>query len=85
MRLLDKRKVKRILLVTSAIHMPRALATFRTLGITAIPSPTDYLEVDRKNFEIKDFLPNIDALGDTSLAVREYLGIMAYRWRGWIK
>lgn len=85
MRLLDKRRVKRVLLVTSAIHMPRALATFRTLGISAIPSPTDYLEADRKKKEIKDFLPDIDALGKTSLAVKEYLGLMAYRWRGWIK
>jgi len=83
--LLDKRRVKRVLLVTSAIHMPRALATFRTLGINAIPSPTDYLEVDRKKYEIKDFLPDIDGLGKTSLAVKEYLGLLAYRWRGWIK
>lgn len=83
--LLDKRSVKRVLLVTSAIHMPRALATFRTLGINAIPSPTDYLATNRKKYEIKDFLPNIDALKDTSLAVKEYLGMMAYRWRGWIK
>ena len=83
--LLDKRKVKSILLVTSAIHMSRALATFRALGINAIPSPTDYMETDRKKYEIKDFLPNLDALGDTSLAIKEYLGMMAYRWRGWIK
>jgi uncharacterized SAM-binding protein YcdF (DUF218 family) len=83
--LLEKQGVKRVLLVTSAIHMPRALATFRTLGINAIPSPTDYLETDRKKHEIKDFLPDIDALGKTSLAVKEYLGMIAYRWRGWIK
>jgi uncharacterized SAM-binding protein YcdF (DUF218 family) len=83
--LLNKQGVKRVLLVTSAIHMPRALATFRTLGINAIPSPTDYMETNQKKYEIKDFLPNIDALGDTSLAVKEYLGMMAYRWRGWIK
>ena len=83
--LMDKRKVKSILLVTSAIHMSRALATFRALEINAIPSPTDYMETDRKKYEIKDFLPNLDALGDTSLAIKEYLGILAYRWRGWIK
>jgi uncharacterized SAM-binding protein YcdF (DUF218 family) len=83
--LLEKQGVKRVLLVTSAIHMPRALATFQTLGINAIPSPTDYLEVDRKKYEIKDFLPDIDGLGKTSLAVKEYLGLLAYRWRGWIK
>ena len=82
--LLDKQGIKRILLVTSAIHMPRALATFQALGINAIPSPTDYLEVDLKNYEIKDFLPDIDALGKTSMVIKEYLGLMVYRWRGWV-
>jgi len=82
--LLDKRGVKRVLLVTSAIHMPRALATFQTLGINVIPSPTDYLEVDRKNYEIVDFLPDIDAIGKTSMVIKEVLGMMVYRWRGWV-
>lgn len=82
--LIDKRGVKRVLLVTSAIHMPRALATFQTFGINVIPSPTDYIEEDRKNYEIIDFLPDLDSLGKTSLVIKEYLGMMVYRWRGWI-
>jgi len=82
--LLEKLGVNRVLLVTSAIHMPRALATFQALGIGTIPSPTDYLVVKRKKYEPTDFLPDIDALGKTSLAIKEYLGLLAYRWRGWI-
>ena len=40
-RLLRERGIRRILLVTSALHMPRALATFRKLDLEVIPAPTD--------------------------------------------
>ena len=83
--LLDKRGLESVLLVTSAIHMPRALATFQTLGINVIPSPTDYIQEDRKDHDITDFLPDLDSLGKTSLVIKEYLGLLAYRWQGWIK
>ena len=84
-RLLERRGLKSILLVTSAMHMPRALATFRAAGINAIPSPTDYEVIDREELTILDFLPDAEALADTTKAVKEYLGLVVYRWRGWIK
>jgi len=40
--ILNERSLQRILLVTSALHMPRALAVFQNLGIDAIPAPTDF-------------------------------------------
>jgi uncharacterized SAM-binding protein YcdF (DUF218 family) len=40
--ILEERNVQTILLVTSALHMPRALAVFRHLGLDAIPAPTDF-------------------------------------------
>ena len=84
-RLLNQKKLKTILLVTSASHMPRALATFRSAGITAIPSPTDYKIVDQEKSFVLSFLPDIGSLGGTTLALKEYLGLLVYRWRGWIK
>lgn len=83
-RLLDGRGLKTVLLVTSAMHMPRALATFRAAGINVIPSPTDYGAADREEFTILDFLPDAEALADTTRAIKEYLGLVVYRWRGWI-
>ncbi len=41
--ILDEEGLESVLLVTSAMHMPRALAIFRNLGIAATPAPTDYL------------------------------------------
>jgi uncharacterized SAM-binding protein YcdF (DUF218 family) len=65
--------------------MPRALATFRAEGINALPSPTDYEVVDREGYTILDFLPDAEALADTTQAIKEYMGLVVYRWRGWIK
>lgn len=83
-RLLDRQGLENILLVTSAMHMPRALATFRMAGINAIPSPTDYGVTDREESTILDFLPDAGALAGTTQAIKEYLGLAVYRWRGWI-
>jgi uncharacterized SAM-binding protein YcdF (DUF218 family) len=47
-RLLEANGLEEIRLVPSALHMPRALATFRSLGITAIPAPTDFEVVDQR-------------------------------------
>lgn len=84
-KLLDQRKLKKILLVTSAAHTPRALATFRSAGITSIPSPTDYKIVDQEKSIVLSFLPDIGALGGTTQALKEHLGFLVYRWRGWIR
>lgn len=84
-RLMDERGLKRVLLVTSALHMPRALATFRAVGVDALPSPTDYKVVNKEERTILDFLPEAEALLGTTRAMKEYLGLVVYRWRGWIR
>ncbi len=82
-RLLRAHGIKRILLVTSALHMPRALATFRKLGIEAIPAPTDFEAEPPSGFWLLRWLPDIDALDRSSRAMKEILGLWVYRWRGW--
>lgn len=84
-RLMDERGLNRVLLVTSALHMPRALATFRAVGVDVIPSPTDYGVVDKEESTILDFLPDAEALFGTTRAMKEYLGFVVYRLRGWIE
>ncbi|MBD2101214.1 YdcF family protein [Leptolyngbya sp. FACHB-261] len=87
--ILQERGLRRVLLVTSALHMPRSLAIFAKQGIEAIPATTDYLAVEsqaRKNaWEAGiDWLPNADALRNTSRALREYVGLGVYKLRGWL-
>jgi len=83
-RLADERGIQTVLLVTSALHMPRAAATFETAGLRVIPAPTDYHVAYRNTLNVFDLLPNADALAATTAGLKEYLGLLYYRWRGWI-
>jgi uncharacterized SAM-binding protein YcdF (DUF218 family) len=68
----------RILLVTSAFHMPRARALFEAQGLTVLPFPVDFRVVENET-TVLDFLPDPGALETTSSALRELLG-RAYYW-----
>jgi uncharacterized SAM-binding protein YcdF (DUF218 family) len=91
-QILEERELDRILLVTSAMHMPRSLAIFQHLGIDAIPAPTDFLvtqqELDEPNSSwqgtLLGLLPDSERLDMTTRALKEYLGTVIYRLRGWL-
>jgi len=84
-QLLEKHGLNKVLLVTSSLHMPRALATFRSAGINAIPSPTDFEAIDHEQWIILDWLPDAKALERATRVIKEYMGLAVYRWRGWIQ
>ena len=82
--LLRQMGAKRILLVTSAMHMPRAVPLFESLGMDVIPSPADYIvsDVEWESLvhagpaaQIINFLPSAGSLNLTTNALKEYLGI----------
>jgi uncharacterized SAM-binding protein YcdF (DUF218 family) len=73
-----------VLLVTSASHMPRAMAVFRQSGINAIASTTDVSAGPGVLTGIFDFLPSVGALKGVTSAWHEYLGTWVYRARGWL-
>jgi uncharacterized SAM-binding protein YcdF (DUF218 family) len=82
-RILLEKKINKILLVTSALHMPRSLNIFRELGIESIPAPTDFLSVQNENNKgwglILDLLPNPESLKNTTSAIKEYIGLWMYQ------
>jgi uncharacterized SAM-binding protein YcdF (DUF218 family) len=82
-KLLQGGGLKSVLLVTSASHMRRALATFRASGIDALPAPTDFSVGTQAELTLLDFLPDAEALVGSSRAIKEYLGLFVYQWRGW--
>ena len=90
--ILEQAGLNQILLVTSAIHMPRSLAIFQKQGINAIAAPTDFLVVQgffsQKRGTPQAFvlnsLPDAKNLEDTSRAIKEYIGFAIYRLRGWL-
>ena len=83
-QLLKKRGLRRVLLVTSAQHMPRAAGTFRTLGLDILPSPTDFRAVEWNQPKLLDWIPTLEGFYRFGRAFREYLGLAVYRYRGWI-
>ena len=83
-QVLAERGLQRILLVTSALHMPRALATFTSAGIDAVPATTDFTVTYKNQRTVIDFLPDAEALSRTTYAIKEYVGYAYYWWKGWI-
>jgi uncharacterized SAM-binding protein YcdF (DUF218 family) len=68
------------LLVTSAWHMPRAVGCFRKAGWRILPFPVDYRTPSEGG---AIFTPGLDGnLRDLSLALHEYIGLVAYRLMG---
>jgi len=84
-RIISERGLGRVLLVTSALHMPRSLITFQSAGVDAIPAATDHQNEPNQLGTLRKWLPRSSALDQTTLAVHEYLGMLVYRWRGWIR
>jgi uncharacterized SAM-binding protein YcdF (DUF218 family) len=71
------------LLVTSASHMPRALAVFRHAGFNVEPAPADFQTEPALEGGPLALLPDAGALAASSYALREWLGLLVYRLRGW--
>ena len=70
--LLQTRGMGRILLVTSALHMPRARALFEAQGLMVTPAATDYEA--RSRFTAADWLPDAHALNGSARAFKELVG-----------
>lgn len=70
------------LLVTSAYHMPRAVASFRAAGWTVIPYPTAYHTHPGAGLRVGKLLDTAARLHETDLAVHEWIGLVVYRLMG---
>ncbi len=82
-QVMDQRGWRHALVVTSASHMPRAMAVFRTLGIDVVAAPAD-VRVVAASFSLRGLLPTAQGLAYSSIATKEYIGWWVYRLRGWI-
>jgi uncharacterized SAM-binding protein YcdF (DUF218 family) len=71
----------RILLVTSAFHMPRARALFEEAGLRVTPFPVDFRTTDAGGFTLLDVLPTASGFARTEAAIRELYGRWFYAAR----
>lgn len=78
--LMEQNGFSKPILVTSAFHMERAIMQFTKVNLAVTPYPTDYQTNVETKFQPHQLWPSAVALLDTSLALKEYLGILAIRW-----
>ncbi|MGD1856179.1 MAG: YdcF family protein [Leptolyngbyaceae cyanobacterium] len=91
-KILRQRQIDTILLVTSAIHMPRSIAIFKKQGFDVTAAPTDYWVSQKFLEEMRGMslgtalyvLPDSTALDFFTKALKEYIGLVIYRLRGWL-
>lgn len=76
-RLIAPKPGERWLLITTAMHMPRAVGAFREVGFPVTPFPVDYQLAGWASLRAR--LGSVSGrLGRTDLAVHEWLGLLAY-------
>ena len=71
--------IARLILVTSAFHMPRAAMLVSAFGLRVIPFPTDQHILRPVTFRKLDLIPDAAGLQQTELALREYYGLLVYK------
>ncbi|MGE8102110.1 YdcF family protein [Allorhizobium sp. NPDC080224] len=79
--LLSSRDLEQCLLITSAFHMPRSVGLFRKAGVDVAPWPVDYRTAGNLTFALDFTQPTLNAQ-QMSTAVREWVGLAAYRILG---
>lgn len=81
-KILKQRGITQVLLVTSALHMPRSMAAMQKLGYhpIAASNPPQIILTDN----IQPYLPDDRALEASRSIIKEYVGILTYFLRGWI-
>lgn len=72
---LKARGFDHVLLVTSALHMPRSLALFNAQGLQVTPAPTDFEASQEPPSGLLAWLPNAGALNGSALAMKELVGL----------
>ena len=72
------------LLVTSAAHMPRAMAVFQRADLPVITATIDVEVVSTGLWTTLRWVPDADALAMTTSAVKEWISFWAYRARGYL-
>ncbi len=79
-RILRQAGVQKIVLVTDALHMPRARRAFEQQGMTVLAAPTVF--ASRKPVSFLGWMPHTAALDLSYYALHEWLGLLWYRLHG---
>jgi uncharacterized SAM-binding protein YcdF (DUF218 family) len=76
-RLLAPSNIKKIVLVTHAWHMERAVKLFTVQGFEILPAPVQ--PIGKEYFHVLNLIPTAEGLEDTRHVLREALGLLVLR------
>ncbi len=79
----DQFHTKECVLITSAFHLPRAMACFKKVGIQALPFPAHFMQ-EKTVFWFDQLLPNEEALFYFYVVFHEMVGVAVYKVAGYI-
>jgi uncharacterized SAM-binding protein YcdF (DUF218 family) len=74
--------LSKLVIVTSAFHMPRAHGCFNAAGLAVDTFPADYRSFDASKFSAS-LQPRSDDFDTSTWAIREWSGRLVYRLRGY--
>jgi uncharacterized SAM-binding protein YcdF (DUF218 family) len=80
--LLRKENIQNIILVTDAIHMPRARSAFEHAGLHVEPAPSVF--IGGNGYHLSRFIPNAQSLKNSHYAIHEWLGLLGYGLRNYV-
>lgn len=85
-KILKERNITNFFLVTSGIHMYRAVAVFKKNGFSPIPVPSGYISTmsDEWISFPDSVLPSSGAFHSLFYVLHEYIGLVWYKLRGFI-
>lgn len=78
-QLLEREGISRVIVVTHAGHMPRAMWAFQRVGLTAWAAPTAFESTGAAPSLISRLIPKAEAMLATRLALHELIGALWYR------
>ena len=90
-KIINENEFRQSVLVTSAMHMPRAMALFESAGCDVTPAPTDFTITEagwqrlwHPNIEefILNLVPSYTNLGLLTKSIKEYFGLWYYQFAG---
>jgi uncharacterized SAM-binding protein YcdF (DUF218 family) len=72
----------KVLLFTSAVHMPRAMASFKKQGLNVDIYPVDFIESGKLKW-YDAILPDVKTLSNWNKYTHEWIGFLLYKIRGY--
>ena len=83
-RILHAQGVRRVIVVTHAVHMPRARRAFQAAGFQVTEAPHDFIGRAPVDWRWRDFIPDAHEAARIQRCIHEGFGMLWYGLRGYL-